>query len=96
MKRDVNLTWNVCNNAARKKWKEFRGYIQKSDLNKITQGASKELQIIQGASYELLTRLRNTRKSLRFRGEKIFQVLEKSRTLTMKRPNPGRTSMEMI
>jgi IS605 OrfB family transposase len=76
MSRDVNMTWNVCNEQARKKWKESRSYLRKSDVNQITKGASKEFSInqqsVQAVSYELLTRLKQEKKQLRWRSKKSF------------------------
>jgi putative transposase len=74
MSRDVNVVWNHCNEIARKRWKESRLYTVKSDLNKITQGASSFFKInqqsVQAVSYELLTRLKQEKKCIRFRSKK--------------------------
>jgi putative transposase len=74
MSRDVNFVWNYCNELARKRWKESRSITVKSDLNKITRGASTVLRInqqsIQAVSYELLTRLKQEKKRIRFRSKK--------------------------
>ena len=71
---NVNLVWNTCNDMIRKQWKESRKYTTKAQLNKITRGASKELNInqqtVQAISYELLLRIQKVKKQVRFRSRK--------------------------
>lgn len=67
----VNFVWNACNEVIRQNWKRSRKYTARSDLNRITKGASKELDInsqtVQAASYELLKRTQKAGKHIRFR-----------------------------
>jgi putative transposase len=70
----VNFVWNTCNDLIRKNWKESRKYTQKSDINRLVKGASRELdlnqQTVQAIGYELLLRIRKIRKQVRFRSRK--------------------------
>jgi len=70
----VNLVWNTCNEAIRENWRRSRKYTNKTDLNAITRGASKEMainsQTIQAVSYEVLKRTQLCKKRIRFRTAK--------------------------
>jgi hypothetical protein len=67
----VNLVWNVSNEVIRENWRRSRKYTTKADLNAITRGASKEMdlnsQTIQAVSYEVLLRTQKAQKRIRFR-----------------------------
>ena len=71
---ETNFAWNVCNDVIRENWKRSRKYTSKSDLNAITRGASKELNInaqtVQAISYEVLLRTKKCKKKIRFRTAK--------------------------
>ena len=74
MAREVNFVWNVCNEVIRENWRRSRKYTQKSDLNRITKGASVGLSInsqtIQTVSYEILKRTQKAKKHIRYRTRK--------------------------
>ncbi len=67
----VNLVWNASNEVIRENWRRSRKYTTKADLNAITRGASKEMdlnsQTIQAVSYEVLLRTQKAQKRIRFR-----------------------------
>ena len=70
----TNFAWNVCNEVIRENWRRSRKYTKKSDLNKITRGASTQLDInsqtVQAVANELLLRTKKCKKKIRFRTAK--------------------------
>jgi len=61
MKYEVNLVWNFCNEAMRKRWKESRLPVDMNLLHALTKGSSRELnlhsQTIQATYEELLNNM---------------------------------------
>ena len=76
MSSNINFVWNHCNEIVRKNWKESRLYTNKSILNTITKGTSKEDEIVinsqsvQATYEELLKRTKTHKKQIRFRSRK--------------------------
>ena len=70
---EVNFVWNFCNDVARRRHKESRFFTNESDLNELTKGSSKLLNInsqsIQATCQELLKQIKK-RKVVRFRTRK--------------------------
>jgi len=71
---EVNLVWNYSNEIIRKRWKESRFYTNRSDLNHLMAGASKDLDInsqtVQAVAYECLLRTKKAKKNVRWRSSK--------------------------
>jgi transposase len=74
MSSEVNFVWNFNNNIIRKRWKESRLYTDLPFLNPLNKGASKELSInsqtIQAVYQELLKKVKQHKKPIRFRSRK--------------------------
>ena len=70
---EVNFVWNFCNDIVRRRDKESRFFTNESDLNELTKGSSKLLNInsqsIQAIYQELLKQIKK-RKLVRFRTRK--------------------------
>lgn len=68
---NVNFVWNFSNDVIRRRWAESRMWTSKTDLQLLTKGSSKELEInsqtVQTVAHECLLRVQKAKKRIRFR-----------------------------
>lgn len=73
--RSVNLIWNYCNETSRKAWMRDRKWLSAYDLQKLTTGSSKELDVHAHTVTRVCAEFERSRNqarraSLRWRGKK--------------------------